>query len=169
MLSKILSKETCGQCRFCCAFRRCSLWETPYFEKKVVDKYSGHELVFNTFKMNDLEYGMLNYEGKYHTNDSEEEAKCGFLCSETGCVLNDEEKPFDCKIWPLRIMRKDEKLVIALTPTCPAINKYSSMDMKNFVEEGIGDVIYEYAMAHPYIIKEYRDGFPVLKIFENNL
>ena len=31
MLSKILSKETCKNCKFCCSFKRQSLWETPLF------------------------------------------------------------------------------------------------------------------------------------------
>ena len=37
MLSKVLKKETCAECRFCCSFRRCSLWETPLFPKEVMD------------------------------------------------------------------------------------------------------------------------------------
>ena len=40
MLSKVLSKETCAKCRFCCSFRRCSLWETPLFPKNECEKLS---------------------------------------------------------------------------------------------------------------------------------
>ena len=38
MLSKVLSKNTCADCKFCCSFRRCSLWETPLFSKETMDK-----------------------------------------------------------------------------------------------------------------------------------
>ena len=34
MLSSILKKESCAACRFCCAFRRQSLWEVPIFTKE---------------------------------------------------------------------------------------------------------------------------------------
>ena len=111
MLSKVLSKNTCADCKFCCSFRRCSLWETPLFSKETMDKL---------------------------------------------------EKPFDCKIWPLRIMKKDYKVVISFTPTCPALGKLPSEDMKKLVNDGLGQTIYEYAKEHPYIIKEYKEGFPIL-------
>ncbi|MBQ4283413.1 MAG: hypothetical protein IJB96_05735 [Lachnospira sp.] len=164
MLSKVLSKETCADCRFCCAFRRCSLWETPFFDREIVDKYSVRGI---RFELSDeaVGCGRLDYTGKYHTDDENEEAPCEFLDVNRGCVLPDEDKPFDCKIWPLRIMNKDGKTVIALTPTCPAINRYPIEVMEDLVKDGLGKKIYEYAQAHPYIIKEYREGFPVLMSF----
>ena len=61
---------------------------------------------------------------------------------------------------------KDEKLVIAFTPTCAALGTTPSEDMVKLVKEGIGDKIYEYASEHPFIIKDYKEGFPV--IMENN-
>ncbi len=38
MLNKILSKEDCAQCRFCCSFRRSSLWETPVIEPRLLPR-----------------------------------------------------------------------------------------------------------------------------------
>jgi hypothetical protein len=32
----------------------------------------------------------------------------------------------------------------------------------DLVQDGLGDKIFEYAKAHPYIIKEYREGFPII-------
>lgn len=174
MLSKILSKETCADCKFCCSFRRCSLWETPIFPEDTIRKLGGE---FDVEQKDGYSYGKMNFEGRYSTDDAEEEAACPYLDAHKGCVLSDEDKPFDCKIWPLRIMRvrkpeeaKEEdgpiegasKLVIALTPTCPAINKVDIEKVRKLVEEELGSVIYEYACQHPYIIKEYRENFPVL-------
>ena len=34
--------------------------------------------------------------------------------------------------------------------------------MVKLVKEGIGDKIYEYASEHPFIIKDYKEGFPVI-------
>lgn len=167
MLSKVLKKETCAECRFCCSFRRCSLWETPLFSKEVMDllEQNGCKTIFKKQQISGIEYGQMDLTDKYKTQEFDEEAACEFLDTHKGCTLSDDEKPFDCKIWPLRIMNKDGRCVIALTPTCPAINKISLEDMKALVQDRLGEVIYEYAKRHPYIIKEYKEGFPVLMSF----
>lgn len=158
MLSSILSKTTCAACKFCCSFRRQSLWETPLFPPEVAEKLS---------KPN--EYGVVGefrdgqiILGGYRTDDSEEEVPCTFLDPQKGCILKAEDKPFDCSIWPLRIMDKGGKLVIALTPTCPAIGAVPNQALIDLVKNGLGEQIFEYAKTHPYIIKEYREGFPVV-------
>ena len=158
MLSSILSKTTCAACKFCCSFRRQSLWETPLFPPGVAEKLS---------KPN--EYGVVGefrdgqiILGGYRTDDSEEEVPCTFLDPQKGCILKAEDKPFDCSIWPLRIMDKGGKLVIALTPTCPAIGAVPNQALIDLVKNDLGEHIFEYAKTHPYIIKEYREGFPVV-------
>ena len=158
MLSSILSKTTCAACKFCCSFRRQSLWETPLFPPGVAEKLS---------KPN--EYGVVGefrdgqiILGGYRTDDSEEEVPCTFLDPQKGCILKAEDKPFDCSIWPLRIMDKGGKLVIALTPTCPAIGAVPNQALIDLVKNDLGEQICEYAKTHPYIIKEYREGFPVV-------
>ena len=98
----------------------------------------------------------------YCTQDSEEEAACDYLDAHKGCILTQEDKPFDCKIWPLRIMRKGDRLVIALTPTCPSIGREPSEELKELVNNGLGEVIYNYAKENPFIIKEYKEGFPII-------
>lgn len=158
MLSSILSRHQCAACKFCCSFRRQSLWETPLFPPEVVEKLS---------KPN--EYGVVGefrdgqiVLGGYKTADPEEEVPCTFLDPECGCILKPEDKPFDCSIWPLRIMDKDGELVIALTPTCPSVGAVPSQALVNLVKNGLGDKIFEYAKTHPYIIKNYREGFPII-------
>ncbi len=108
----------------------------------------------------------MQLQGKYSTDDPAEEAACEFLDEEKGCVLGEEDKPFDCKIWPLRIMKKDDMLVIALTPTCPAISSLPGGVMKQLVGDGLGQQIYDYAKQHPFIVKEYREGFEVMASYE---
>ena len=100
--------------------------------------------------------------GGYRTDDTEEEVPCTFLNPHKGCILKAEDKPFDCSIWPLRIMDKDGELVIALTPTCPAIGATPRRELIELVKNGLGEKIFEYAKAHPEIIKKYRDGFPII-------
>ena len=59
-------------------------------------------------------------------------------------------------------MNKDGELVIALTPTCPSVGAVPSQALVNLVENSLGDKIFEYAKTHPEIIKEYREGFPII-------
>lgn len=167
MLSAVLQKSDCAACRFCCAFRRCSLWETPLFPAETAQKYTAPSRPFSALTVNGAPCAKMELEGRYQTDDSEEEAPCFFLKEGVGCTLNENEKPFDCKIWPLRVMRQGERLVIALTPTCPVIQKVGTQKMKELVQNGLADVIFDYAAAHPFIIKAYREDFPVLCVKES--
>lgn len=169
MLSKILSKNSCAACKFCCSFRRKSLWETPLFPHEIAEKLSreneyGVVGEFRQFQnASGPSFDRLVLENSYRTEDPEEEVPCSFLDPQKGCILKGEDKPFDCSIWPLRIMDKNGELVIALTPTCPTIGATPSENLVELVQSGLGEKIYEYAKTHPYIIKEYREGFPVIE------
>ena len=178
MLSKILSKSDCASCKFCCSFRRQSLWETPIFTFDDVEKlqklYPGVK-----FKPTGKSSFTFDISQNYKTQNPEEEAACPFLDSKKGCVLPPELKPFDCSIWPLRAVRvpitnqndnkisaensnESSKIKVALTPTCPAINKVPLQSVKNLVNEGLGQKILESAAKNPDMIKEFSDFFILL-------
>lgn len=162
MLSEVLSKSTCAQCKFCCSFRRKSLWETPLFDDASICKLS-QENEYNITGCFENRQTQLNH--LYKTADPEEEVPCTFLDPQNGCILKGVDKPFDCSIWPLRIMRKDGRLVIALTPTCPAIGAVPNKKITALVKNGLGEKILDYAKGHPYIIKDYHEGFPIVQEF----
>lgn len=169
MLSKILSKEDCAACKFCCSFRRCSLWETPIFTQenidaiKVDDSLSKSVTTQNCLKefgYQNQTYATYDLSDKYKTDDSEEEAPCPFLDPNKGCILSPTEKPWDCSIWPLRVVRKGEgEPFVVLTPTCPSVNKLEPEMIREFVDDGLRASLIKYAKAHPYLIKEYKDDF----------
>lgn len=162
MLKKILSGEDCARCRFCCSFRRQSLWETPLF---TTEEKTHLEQKYPQAKFKPVENSSwtFNIDDCYKTDDPEEEAPCPFLDTSKGCILSKDEKPFDCSIWPLRAMNKDGKTIIALTPTCPAINKVPFAQVEALVKEGLGKRILEEAEKNPDMIKQYREGFPEIK------
>lgn len=165
MLSKILSKEQCADCGFCCVFRRTSIWETPLFPKSVIDKLKIEYKKSKFVSVGDLY--TIDLSKEYKTEADDEEAPCFFLNNKKGCMLNDDEKPLDCKIWPLRIMRDGKHLVIALTPTCKEINELPIETVKEFVQSGIGEYIRDKAIEMPDIIKEYRNDFPIIMTFSD--
>ena len=166
MLSTILAKSDCAACKFCCSFRRTSLWETPIFSEADLSKLKE---LYPTAKFRPAENcGNSNnsytfdISDQYKTDDPNEEALCPFLDPSRGCTLPTELKPFDCKIWPLRAVRLSDhtgsnphsQLKVALTPTCPAINKVPLEQVKQLAASGLGQQIIDYAEKNPDIIKE---------------
>ena len=157
MLSSILKKSDCASCKFCCSFRRQSLWETPVFTKDSVEQLKS---IFPDVKFRSVGNSSMTVELSdcYTTDNPEEEAPCPFLDTSKGCVLPLELKPFDCSIWPFRaVYIKQKEISVALTPTCPAINKVAREKIRLLLESGLGQKIIDYAKEHPDIIKESTD------------
>ena len=168
MLSSILKKSDCASCKFCCSFRRQSLWETPIFDAESVDKL---KKLYPTVKFRKAGTSSFTFDisDQYKTDDSQEEAACPFLDTKSGCILPPDLKPFDCSIWPFRAVRVPEAtrgagaatakghLAVALTPTCPAINKVDRKKITNLIDSGLGKKILDYAENHPDIIKDSSD------------
>ena len=161
MLSSVLSREECAKCRFCCSFRRQSLWETPLFDSETVSRLT-EKYPSAKFKPRAGAF-TIDIDDKYETDDPEEEALCPFNVN--GCVLDSADKPFDCSIWPLRVMSADGGLAICLTPTCPVISGKPTDVMRELAAGEVGDKVIDYAAAHPEMIKEYKEGFPILRRF----
>ena len=167
LLSPLLKKSDCATCKFCCSFRRQSLWETPVFDKETLQEL---QRLFPQAKFRPAGEGQSSWtfdiSADYKTDDQEEEAVCPFLNSQNGCALPPELKPFDCKIWPLRVVRlpDSKELAVVLTPTCPAINKVPLEKLKELVNSGLEKTILEYAATQPDIIKDYcSHNFILLK------
>ena len=167
MLSSILKKSDCATCKFCCSFRRQSLWETPVFTKEAAEKLQALYPKAR-FRPTCSNSKTIDLSHLYKTDNADEEAPCPFLDETNGCCLPPELKPFDCSIWPFRAVRtKDNTIAVALTPTCPAINTVSREKVSDLLKSGLGQKIIDYAKTHPDIIKEQTDFlsdilFPVL-------
>lgn len=159
MLSKILSKETCANCKFCCSFRRCSLWEVPKLPAYMATKYSN----LSENSINSDAFCSMDLEKYYQTSNPQEEVKCLFLDSQKGCILPDEDKPIQCKIWPLRVMKKDDEIVLALALSCPAISKDNIPEIKCLLKEGLLETVKAEIADKSYVIEDYRDSYVVIE------
>lgn len=160
MLKSILSKEECASCRFCCSFRRKSLWETPLFDYSAKEKLEKRfpSVRFKKAGKNSFTVDLLHL---YKSDDSEEEAPCPFL-SESGCVLPLDEKPFDCSIWPLRVCEIAGKARVMLENTCPAINRQPAQNVENLLKNGLGEKILSYAEKNPDMVKDFSPEFKIV-------
>ncbi len=154
MLKKILSGESCAQCRLCCVFDRYDVWETPVFTEDIKNK----------ILENAPDTQFLPVDGGYIFKVREFDDEGLFSCpalTEKGCILGDE-KPFDCRIWPYRIMNIGGRRAITIASICDELYNRPLSQLVDFLKEGLGDEIFAYADAHPEIVKPYYEGYPVL-------
>lgn len=157
MLKKILSSKACAECRLCCVFDRYDIWETPVFNEEqkqmILDIKPETEFIPKDggyiFKVKELREDQL--------------FSCPAL-GDNGCMLG-SDKPFDCRIWPYRIMDIGGRRAITLASICDELYNRPLSQLIDFLKEGLADVIFSYADAHPEIVKPYYEGYPVL-LFE---
>ena len=72
------------------------------------------------------------------------------------------EKPFDCRIWPFRIMDVAGRQAITIAPICDAMMQQPIGTLLQFLKEELADYIFEYADFHPDVVQPYDDMYPIL-------
>ncbi len=157
MISGLLSKAECASCKFCCIFDKYDLWETPVINSELRDTII--DILPETAFVKRGESYLLRMNaddnGIYH---------CPMLRSDIGCLLSDK-KPFDCRIWPFRVMRLEGYLAITVSNVCKTVyNKPLSEVMSELDRNNLADRIFDEAFKNPDIIKNYENGYPILRI-----
>ncbi|MGN0674758.1 MAG: hypothetical protein ACI4KG_03340 [Oscillospiraceae bacterium] len=157
MLKNILSGSDCAACKICCIFDKYDIWETPVLDDSL------KALVSERF----LEIKFVGKDGGWLFR-MEEAADglyyCPVLDSKTGCRLGDD-KPFDCRIWPYRIMELGGRQVISIASICPTMYKKPLEELcAELDKNGLADKIFAHAEKHPEIVKPYEDGYPILRV-----
>lgn len=160
MIKKLLENSTCAQCRMCCIFDRYDVWETPLFDEITMKRVKS--------AVPDAEFakkgnGYVLNVGKI---TGEELFSCPAL-AENGCILGDN-KPFDCRIWPFRIMYFDGCRVIAVSSLCESVHGQSHDKLRAFLKEGLAKEIFAYADKFPEAVHEYYDNYSIL-LYENEI
>jgi Fe-S-cluster containining protein len=162
VLELILSPKTCAKCRICCNFDKTDIWEIPIFsekQKNTIRTMSSDGFSFQ--KRNNSYVFQMDFKGK-------DIAFCPALC-ESGCVLG-EEKPFDCNIWPFRVMRlKSGDVALVLSPVCPSVQQHSVKTIMEFVSGEFQERVFKEAKDNPDIIKDYIDGYPIFWVWDSSL
>lgn len=152
MLKKILSPQTCAACRLCCGFDCTDLWELPVLPEETVETI--HQMGVHPALVS------MGDEQTFSAPPLEGETLfvCPMLC-DTGCTMG-MQKPFDCQIWPFRIMRdKTGAVRIAAASYCPGMERYTDEQLHAFLAEGLGKQILTYAAAHPAHVKPFSEQY----------
>lgn len=158
MLTHLFTPEQCAQCRLCCNFRRSSAWETPALDSALAKSLqdSGVPLV-------QREDGSCSFLLTYHSSDPAESADCPVLDTCSGCTLPRELRPFECRIWPLRLMRtKDEHLALGLYLDCPAL---TTEVRQKLIKEATGPLLpllLKQAELQPLIVRPVDPAYAII-------
>ena len=159
MLGKLLSREECAKCRLCCCFDSYDLWETPVINRET------HDRILGEFKP-DQEF--LELEDHYLLKMEKEPDRdlyyCSLLDHEKGCLMG-TEKPFDCRIWPFRVMELDGRRVIVLSTVCPVVQTRPLCEIQALAKE-LAPEIFAYADENPFAVKKYMEGYPIMVVEE---
>lgn len=156
MLSGLLEKKDCSSCQLCCKFDSYDIWEVPIlneFEKDFILQHSP-DAEF-------IKWGNI-WRFKIKAIGGGELWECPAL-SENGCIFG-ENKPFECAVWPFRVMETGGEEFLCVADFCEPINNKSLKEIKQFIQNGIADKIFNYAEFYPDIIKPYDSHYiPIIK------
>ncbi len=152
MLREVLSPSDCARCRLCCGFDQSDLWEIPVFSAELRERLAGErpELVL-------LPHGKKSFVLDMRFGE-DGLAYCPAL-SEKGCTLG-ENKPFDCRIWPFRVLSREGKTVLALSPVCKTV---AAADEKKLSELAgrLASAARDEIGRNPDIVKPFMEGYRV--------
>ncbi len=154
MLRKILSPEQCAKCRICCGFVDSDKWEIPLLTGN--DERCAAEALGAVREIPGTKCSV--YSMKFN---GDEIIYCP-AAGENGCRLGDN-RPFDCRIWPFRVMDLNGTMVITLSPVCPEVKKLPLETLTEFVNsDGFTENLFSHAREYPETIKPYISGYPIL-------
>lgn len=162
LLSGILSRDECAQCHYCCAFDSYDIWETPVITPELKTKITTELLPEQKF----LKSGNC-YVLKLNKESDEDLYYCTLLDKNKGCMLGND-KPFDCRIWPFRIMSLDGHRVITLSPACQTVFSRSISALTQHARK-ISNQIFSFADKYPEVVKKYDENYPILLVENKTL
>ncbi len=157
MLTSILSRETCAECRVCCIFYKNEIWEMPLISDKLAStiqvKYR-KAAEYEFFKGKRIFKPEIQDDNTIH---------CPMI-GETGCILHDD-KPFECKIWPFRVTKLDDKYAVTVSYFCKAVFDMPLSKIYEFYNANLHEYIIKNVKKNPQVVTKYNDGYPIIKVF----
>ncbi len=159
MLTRIFNTDTCARCRLCCNFRPASAWETPFLEDSLCELLSARGVPLCT-----RPNGSRSFCLSFRTDSAEETADCPLLDPARGCTLPRAQRPFECRVWPLRLMRTEEgELCIGCYTACPALDESDTRE--RLYDYAVGELLPElldYARRFPQSVRSYNPAYSVI-------
>ena len=159
MLTHLFTPEQCAQCKLCCNFQRRSAWETPSLNKELQAALRVMGIPLEERGDN----GACSFRLTYHTTDPSETANCPMLDTCSGCTLPREQRPFECRIWPLRLMRTENgQLVLGLYANCPALTEPVKERLITEATGALLPLLLEHAEKEPAIVRPVDSAYNII-------
>lgn len=159
MLTHIFNSSACARCRLCCNFRPASVWETPFLEEALCEQLRSRGIPLCT-----RPNGSRSFCLSFRTNAADETADCPLLDPATGCTLPRAERPFECRVWPLRLMQDESgMLCIGCYTACPALRDAETL--KRLTTYACGEllpVLLDYARRFPQSVRALHPAYTLL-------
>lgn len=154
MLSGLLERYQCAACRYCCVFDRSDFWETPsLLEPTAKAILAANPTVSLVGDSRGYSLATENLtDGLY---------PCPAL-TPSGCGLPSELKPFECSIWPFRVMWYEGTLVLAVCNDCEGLREVPTETVDAFANARVRDLAFTYASKHPNAVKEYHPNYRIV-------
>ena len=157
MLTGIFSPSKCADCKLCCNFHRSSAWETPALNEAQI--FLLNELCVPLEKRPD---GTTSFFLNFCTDSEDEIANCPMLDPNSGCTLPREDRPFECRIWPVRVMREHSRLLIGIYRNCAALEGDAFEKLREFTLNELLPQILEYAHKNPRAVREFDTAYQII-------
>lgn len=158
MLTNIFSPTECAACKLCCNFHRSSAWETPSLETSLAEKLAAAGVPLET-----RPDGSCSFRLAFQKESRDEVCNCPMLDTGKGCTLPREERPFECRVWPLRLMRTSEKaLAIGLYKGCPALTPPVLEKLKEYAMGDLLPVLLQYAERNPLAVRPEDPSYSMI-------
>lgn len=159
MLTRIFNSAVCARCRLCCNFRPASVWETPFLEDAQLPAFQKLGIPLCSHPGGGSSFAL-----SFHTDSPEETADCPLLDPSSGCTLPREQRPFECRVWPLRLMRaEDGSLCLGCYTACPALSDPSAQERLSAYATGeLLPVLLDYAHRFPQSVRDYHAAYSII-------
>ena len=157
MLNELISREDCANCQICCKFELDELIDAPTFTEEQM------QYIKNNIN-NGIKFTQINDIYKIELEPYELKYKCPLL-SDTGCVLPNKYRPFDCESWPFYVMKKEGKFVITKSNECPIFKRVNNKILIDFIENNFFDIAKKIVKKSPNMITEYNRDLKILYEF----
>lgn len=159
MLTHIFSPSTCAQCRLCCNFCQRSAWETPFLEPPLAAQLAEQKIQLTT-RLN----GSQSFALHFLSHNPEDTCNCPLLDPAKGCSLPREQRPFECRVWPIRLMKNDRhELCIACYKDCPALLHQDTW--QKLVSYATGELLpslLDYANRFPESVRPFDSHYSII-------
>lgn len=169
-MKKAVSSKDCFSCRDCCYFYKNQRYFAPVFTEDEVRRIRKLRRKLPTFKR------YKDYPHTYQVVLKKVRKKklmyvCQFLDEKTHVCTIYKERPFDCRIWPLLIMRKKDRAYIAYfnQDFCPALKNMTKKGLDKYMRYMVklitGERYIRFLKKNPALIWGWeKDAIPLKEI-----